>query len=198
MKQLLRPALVLLLLMTALTGLCYPLLLTGAARVFFPEKAAGSLVRQGSRVAGSSLIGQSFSNPAYFFGRPSATSPQAYNAAASGASNLGPSNPALRAAVKERVAALRAADPGQAAPIPVDLVTSSASGLDPHISLAAARYQAPRVARLRDLPVEQVQALIAAHARLRWLGVFGEPRVTVLELNLALDRRAPLSAAPRR
>ncbi|HYL00800.1 MAG TPA: potassium-transporting ATPase subunit KdpC [Steroidobacteraceae bacterium] len=183
----LRTAAVLLLLITALTGLAYPLLVTAFAQLVFPVRATGSVVMRDGRPAGSALIGQSFSDPRYFWGRPSATAPQPYNGTASNASNLGPLNPALTAAVKERLAALRAADPGNTAPVPVDLVTSSASGLDPEISLAGAAWQAARVARARGLPETRVRALIAAHAEGRLLGVLGEPRVNVLELNLALD-----------
>jgi K+-transporting ATPase ATPase C chain len=182
-----RTALTLFLLLTVLTGLAYPLVVTAVAHLAFPASATGSLVlRDGVRV-GSALIGQSFSDPRYFWGRPSATTPQPYNGSASNASNLGPLNPALTEAVKERVAALRAADPGNSAPIPIDLVTSSASGLDPEISLAGATYQAGRVARARGLPEARVRALIATHAEGRLLGVLGEPRVNVLKLNLALD-----------
>jgi K+-transporting ATPase ATPase C chain len=183
----LRTALALFLLLTLLTGLAYPLVVTAVAQLAFPARATGSfLMRDGVRV-GSALIGQSFSDPRYFWGRPSATTPQPYNGTASNASNLGPLNPALTAAVKERVAALRAADPANTAPVPIDLVTSSASGLDPEISLAGAAYQAARVARARGLPETRVRALIAAHAEGRLLGVLGEPRVNVLKLNLALD-----------
>jgi K+-transporting ATPase ATPase C chain len=183
----LRPALVLFLLLTLLTGLVYPLLVTGLAQLLFPHQAAGSIVTRAGHAVGSRLIGQSFSDPGYFWSRPSATTPQPYNAAASGGSNLAALNPALLDAVKTRVAALRAADPGNAAPVPIDLVTASGSGLDPEISLAAANYQAGRVARARGLALERVQALIARHAEGRLLGVLGEPRVNVLELNLALD-----------
>jgi K+-transporting ATPase ATPase C chain len=163
------------------------LLVTALAQLVFPARAAGSVVMRDGHPAGSALIGQSFSDPRYFWGRPSATAPQPYNGTASNASNLGALNPALTAAVKERVAALRAADPGNTAPVPVDLVTSSASGLDPEISLAGAAWQAARVARARGLPETRVRALLAAHAEGRLLGVLGEPRVNVLELNLALD-----------
>jgi potassium-transporting ATPase KdpC subunit len=183
----LRPALVLLLLLTILTGIIYPLVVTVIARSLFPREAAGSLLRRDGRLVGSALIGQSFSDPRHFWSRPSATTPQPYAGTASTGSNLGPLNPALTDAVRKRIAALRAADPGNTAPVPVDLVTTSASGLDPHISVAAANYQAARVARVRGLPVRRVQALIAAHAAGRLLGVIGEPRVNVLELNLALD-----------
>ena len=183
----LRPAVVLFLLLTALTGFIYPLAVTGLAQLLFPQQAAGSLVMRNGHAVGSRLIGQSFSDPRYFWGRPSATTPQPYNGTASTGSNLGPLNPALVDAVKPRIAALRAADPGNDAPVPVDLVTASGSGLDPEISLAAANYQAGRVARVRGLAPERVQALIAQHTEGRLLGVLGEPRVNVLELNLALD-----------
>lgn len=183
----LRPAAMLLLLLTLLTGIVYPLVVTVIARTLFPREAVGSLLIRDGRVVGSALIGQSFSDPRHFWSRPSATTPQPYAGTASTGSNLGPLNPALTDAVRERIAALRAADPGNTAPVPVDLVTASASGLDPHISVAAANYQAARVARVRGLPLARVQALIAAHAEGRLLGVIGEPRVNVLELNLALD-----------
>jgi len=184
---LLRAGVVLLLLMTLLTGVVYPLVVTGIAHVLFPRQASGSLIVHGGNVVGSALIGQSFSDPGHFWGRPSATTPQPYNGIASNGSNLGPLNPALLDAVRERLTALHAADPGNIAPVPVDLVTSSGSGLDPHISPAAASYQAARVARARRLPLQRVQALIAAHTEGRLLGIIGEPRVNVLELNLALD-----------
>jgi K+-transporting ATPase ATPase C chain len=187
MKTILRPALVLFVLLSALTGLLYPLAVTGAAKVVFPDRAAGSLIERDGQVVGSRLIGQNFSDPKHFWGRPSATTPMAYNAAASGGSNQGPLNPALVEAVKGRVEALRAADPGNTAPVPVDLVTTSASGLDPDISPAAAAYQAGRVARVRGLPVAQVDALIARHTEAPFGGFLGEPRVNVLALNLALD-----------
>ncbi len=187
MKTILRPALVLFVLLSALTGLLYPLAVTGAAQAVFPDQAAGSLIERDGKVVGSRLIGQSFSDPGHFWGRPSATAPMAYNAAASGGSNQGPLNPALADAVKGRVAALRAADPGNTAPVPVDLVTASASGLDPDISPAAANYQAARVARARGLPPEQVAALVERHTEAPLGGFLGEPRVNVLALNLALD-----------
>ncbi|CAN7528532.1 potassium-transporting ATPase subunit KdpC [Variovorax paradoxus] len=190
MNNIIRPALVLFALLSALTGLAYPLAVTGAAKALFPSQAAGSLVVQGGTTVGSSLIGQNFSDPKHFWGRPSATAPQPYNAIASGGSNLGPLNPALADAVKQRIEALRAADPGNAAAVPVDLVTASASGLDPDISPAAAHYQAQRVARLRGLPPEQVNALIASHTQAPLWGWLGEPRVNVLALNLALDASA--------
>jgi len=187
MANILRPALVLFVLLSALTGIVYPLVVTGAAQASFPAQAAGSLVMRDGAPIGSSLIGQNFSDPKHFWGRPSATSPMAYNAASSSGSNQGPLNPALADAVKSRIEALRAADPGNTVPVPVDLVTASASGLDPHISPAAARYQAARVARLRKLPVDQVVQLIASHTEAPLWGLLGEPRVNVLALNLALD-----------
>ncbi len=184
-----RPALVALLAFTLLTGVAYPLVVTGLAQLLFPAQANGSLIAQNGHIAGSALIGQPFDNPKYFWGRLSATAPYPYNASASSGSNLGPTNPALAAAVQARITALRAADPGNTAPIPVDLVTASASGLDPQISVAAADYQVARVARARGLPVATVQALVARYTEGRDLGVLGEPRVNVLELNLALDGR---------
>lgn len=187
MKNIIRPALVLFVLLSALTGIVYPLAVTGVAQAAFPSQAAGSLVLRGGAPVGSTLIGQNFSDPAHFWGRPSATAPMPYNAAASGGANLGPLNPALADAVKGRVEALRAADPGNTAAVPVDLVTTSASGLDPHISPAAAHYQAPRVARMRKLPLETVERLIDAHTEAPLWGLLGEPRVNVLALNLALD-----------
>jgi potassium-transporting ATPase KdpC subunit len=183
----LRSALLLFALLTVLTGLLYPLVITALARLLFPAQAAGSLLTRDGRALGSALIGQSFSDPGHFWGRPSATTPQPYNGTGSTGSNLGPTNPALVDAVRERVKALHAADPGNHLAIPVDLVTASGSGLDPEISVAAAEYQAGRVARAHGLPVERVRALIAAHTEGRLLGVLGEPRVNVLELNLAVD-----------
>jgi K+-transporting ATPase ATPase C chain len=176
-----------LLLMTLITGVIYPLVVTGAAQLLFPAKANGSLVEHDGHAVGSSLIGQSFTDPKYFWGRPSATTPMANNGNASTGSNLGPTNPALIDAVKQRMDALHAADPGNSAPIPSDLVTASGSGLDPEITPAAAQYQLARVARLRGLSEEQVRGLVAAASSDRQLGVLGEPRVNVLELNLALD-----------
>jgi K+-transporting ATPase ATPase C chain len=187
MKTLFRPALSLFILLSLVTGLAYPLLVTGLAQLLFPREAAGSLVMKDGKAVGSTLIGQPFSDAKYFWSRPSATSPQPYNAAASGGSNLGPANPALADAVKSRIEALRAADPGNSRPVPVDLVTASASGLDPHISVAAARYQAPRVARERRLALEQVNALVDHNSESILFGILGEPRVNVLALNLALD-----------
>lgn len=188
MKDQIRPALTMLLLLTVLTGLVYPLTVTGLAQVFFPDQANGSLVIREGRVIGSRLIGQYFDKPEYFWSRPSATAPFPYNAAASAGSNLGPTNPALIEAVKARVAALRAADPGNDSPIPVDLVTASGSGLDPHISPAAALYQTKRVARARGLDEAIVQTLVAEHTEERQFKVLGERRVNVSQLNLALDR----------
>jgi K+-transporting ATPase ATPase C chain len=187
-NSIIRPAVTLLILMTAILGIAYPLAVTGVARVLFPAQAAGSLIVKNGKPVGSRLIGQPFSDPGYFWSRPSATLPQPYNGLASGGSNLGPLNPALTDAVKARIAALQAADPTDHAPIPVDLVTASASGLDPDISLAAAYYQVDRIARARHLSPARLRVLIAAHARTPWLGVLGEPRVNVLELNLALDK----------
>jgi K+-transporting ATPase ATPase C chain len=186
MKEL-RTAIVMLAVLTALTGVVYPLVVTGIAQVAFPAQAAGSLVVKDGKTMGSLLIGQPFDDPKYFWSRPSATSPSPYNAASSSGSNAGPLSDALRSAVQGRVAALRAADPSQTGPIPVDLVTASGSGLDPHISPAAAYYQAARVARTRRLGPARVRALVAAHVEGRQLGFLGEPRVNVLRLNLALD-----------
>ena len=187
MNSILRPALVLFALLTFVTGVAYPLVVTGIAKVVFPAEAAGSLVVRDGKVVGSRLIGQNFSDPKHFWSRPSATSPMANNASSSGGSNLGPLNPALADAVKGRIEALRAADPGNTAKVPVDLVTASASGLDPEISIAAAQYQVARVAKASGVPVEQVRALISAQARGQLFGFLGEPRVNVLMLNLALD-----------
>lgn len=186
-SPLLRPALTLLAALILITGIVYPLAVTGIARVLFPRQAAGEILMRDGRAVGSALIGQSFQDPRHFWGRPSATTPQPYNGTGSTGSNLGPLNPALIEAVRARVAALRALDPQNTAPVPVDLVTTSASGLDPHISVAAADYQAARVARVRGITPARVQALIAAHTERRLLGLIGEPRVNVLELNLALD-----------
>jgi len=187
MNTLIRPAVVLFLIMTLLTGIVYPFAVTGLAQLLFHDQADGSLVMADGHAVGSRIIGQSFSDPKYFWSRPSATAPQPYNGLASGGSNQGPLNPALTEAVKSRVDALKAADPTNALPIPVDLVTASASGLDPDISIAAAYYQAARIARVRGLEPAAVQSLIDAHAHNRLVGLIGEPRVNVLELNLALD-----------
>lgn len=173
--------------LTVITGVAYPLAVTAVAQAAFTEKANGSLVVQDSRIVGSKLIGQPFDDPKYFWGRLSATEPFPYNAGASKGSNLGPTNEALTKNAAARVDALHAADPTNTAPVPVDLVTSSGSGLDPHISPAAAEYQVPRVARARHLSVERVRALVHAHTEARDLGILGEPRVNVLLLNLALD-----------
>ena len=191
MNNIIRPVLVLSVALTLVTGVAYPLVVTGAAQALFPMQAGGSLIEVNGKPVGSALIGQNFSDPKYFWGRPSATAPMPYNASASGGSNLGPLNPALVDAVKGRVEALRAADPGNKAPVPVDLVTASASGLDPHISPAAARYQAARVARVRGLSEEKVQSLVEQHTQAPLLGLLGEPRVNVLQLNLALQALAP-------
>jgi len=187
MKTLLRPALSLFVLLSTVTGLAYPLAVTGVAGAAFPEQAAGSLILKDGKPVGSSLIGQNFSDPKHFWGRPSATAPQPYNASASSGSNQGPLNPALVDAIKGRIEALRAADPANGTPIPADLVTASASGLDPHISPAAALWQVGRIAKARQLPEAQLSALVAAHTEGRQWGLLGEPRVNVLKLNLALD-----------
>lgn len=187
MRKLIRQAVVLFGVMTLLTGVLYPLAATGLAQALFPTMANGSLVQKDGRTVGSSLIGQTFSEPKYFWGRPSATAPNPNNGASSSGSNQGPTNPALTEAVRQRIEVLRQADPGNTAPIPVDLVTASASGLDPHISPAAAEYQIARVARVRGLAPERVRELVAAQTQGRQFGVLGEPRVNVLALNLALD-----------
>jgi len=186
-RNLLRPAGILFLFLTVLTGLIYPLLITSLAQVIFPIQANGSLISQNGQMVGSTLIGQQFDDPKYFWGRLSATGDHPYNAAASGGSNLGPTNPALQELVSARIAALKAADPDNPLPIPVDLVTASGSGLDPEISIAAARYQAVRVARTRGLAVDRIQILIDQYTTGRTLGFLGEPRVNVMRLNLALD-----------
>lgn len=190
-SDILRPALVSFALMTALTGIAYPLAVTGVARAAMPAEASGSILMQQGRAVGSSLIGQPFDGPGYFWGRISATAPSAYNAGASAGSNLGPMHPALVTAVEARLKALRDADPGNGAPVPVDLVTGSGSGLDPHISPAAAAYQVARVARARGVDEAVVRGFVAEHTRSRQLGVLGEPTVNVLTLNLALDVAAP-------
>jgi K+-transporting ATPase ATPase C chain len=187
MLKLLRQSAAALGVLAVIVGVIYPLAVTGVAQGFFSHEAEGSMIVENGQVLGSELIGQPFSDPGYFWSRPSATVPVPYNAAASSGSNLGPTNPVLLEAVAARIAALRAADPGNAAPVPVDLVTSSGSGLDPHISPAAAEYQVERVARVRGLEADTVRALVAQHTEDRQWGVFGEPRVNVLELNVALD-----------
>jgi len=192
----LRAAVLMLVVLSMLTGLAYPALVTGIAAILFPHQATGSLIQRGGKVVGSELIGQGFSYPGYFWGRPSATAPHPYNAAASSGSNLGPSNPALVAAIETRTAALRAADPGNSGPVPVDLVTASGSGLDPDISPAAALFQVRRVARAREIPEADLRNLVRDRTRDRQLGVLGEPRVNVLELNLAVDALSPRQAGP--
>ncbi len=185
----LRPAVMVFVLLTLVTGVAYPLVVTGIAQAVFPFQARGSLVVKEGKVVGSALIGQPFDDPKYFWSRPSATSPFADNAGASSGSNLSPTNPDLVKAVQGRVDALRAADPGNTAPVPVDLVTASGSGLDPHISPAASLYQVPRVAKARALDESAVRQLVAQHTERRQFGFLGEPRVNVLTLNLALDGR---------
>jgi len=185
----LRPALILLVVLTVVTGVIYPVIVTVIAQVVFPHQANGSLIVKDGKVVGSALIGQPFDDPKYFWGRPSATTPFPYNAASSSGSNLSPTNPALVKSVQERVDALRAADPGNTAPVPVDLVTASGSGLDPHISPAAALYQVSRVAKARKLDPSVVRDLVERHTEGRQLGFLGEPRVNVLALNLDLDRK---------
>jgi len=191
MRSLLRPALMFVALMTLLTGVLYPAAITGLAQLIFPSQANGSLIVENGTARGSRLIGQQFNAPGYLWSRPSATGPTPDNAAASSGSNLGPSNPALRDAVAGRIAALRAADSTLTGPIPVDLVTASGSGLDPELSLAAAAMQVPRIARARSMAPATIEKIIAANTEGRFLGVFGEPRVNVLLVNLALDRGTP-------
>lgn len=185
----LRPALIVFALLTLLTGIVYPLVVTGVGQVAFSNQVNGSQIQQGERVVGSRLLGQPFTSPKYFWSRPSATGAHPYNGAASSGSNQGPTNPALEAAVKDRVAALRAADPGNTATVPVDLVTASASGLDPHISPEAAEYQVARVARERNVAEDDVRKLVSEATQGRTLGILGEPRVNVLDLNLLLDSK---------
>ena len=188
MSNIVRPAVSLFLVLSVITGIAYPLAVTGAGKALFPAQAAGSLIVNDGKVVGSSLLGQSFTDPKYFWSRPSATSPMPYNAANSGGSNQGPLNPAFVDAIKGRIAALKAADPGNTKSIPVDLVTASGSGLDPHISLEGALYQLDRVARIRNLSPQLVRKLINQHTESALLGLFGEERVNVLELNLDLDK----------
>ena len=182
----LRPAALAFLVLTLITGIVYPLIVTAFAQLF-PNKAAGSVIEVNGKAVGSELIGQPFSDPKYFWSRPSATSPQPYNGASSSGSNLGPTNKALAEAVADRIKALREADPGNKAPVPADLVTASASGLDPHISPEAAHFQVSRVAKARGLTEERIQELLDRHIEARTFGLLGEPRVNVLKLNLALD-----------
>jgi K+-transporting ATPase ATPase C chain len=187
MRTQLRPAFVVLAALTLLTGLLYPLVITGLAQMLFPQQANGSLIMKDGKSVGSSLIGQPFDAPKYFWGRPSATSPFPYNAAASSGSNLGPTNDALMKAVQAHIDALKTADPDNPLPLPVDLVTASGSGLDPHISPASAAYQVRRVARARGIDEAVVRQLVSQHTEGRQLGILGEPRVNVLALNFALD-----------
>jgi K+-transporting ATPase ATPase C chain len=191
LKQSVRPALVVFAFLTLVTGALYPFVITGIGAAVFSDRASGSLILKDGKAIGSALIGQNFTDPKYFWGRPSATGTMPYNPLASSGTNQGPLNPALTDAVKARVESLRAADPGNSASVPVDLVAASASGLDPHISVAAASFQAARVARARGLQVDQVTALIGSHADGRLLGFLGEPTVNVLALNLALDGFVP-------
>jgi potassium-transporting ATPase KdpC subunit len=187
MRTLIRPAILSMVVLTLLTGAIYPTVVTGISALLFRRQAEGSLIMVGDSARGSLLIGQAFSDPKYFWSRASATGPVPYNGAISSGANLSPTNPAQLDAVKGRVEALKAADPGNTAPVPVDLVTASGSGLDPHISLAAAEYQVARVARVRGLSVDQVRGLVQRFTRGRQFGILGEPGVTVLPLNLALD-----------
>jgi len=189
MIRIIRQSIVMLALLTLVTGVAYPLLATGLAQLLFPHAANGSLIERDGKTMGSELIGQAFSDPKYFWSRPSATAPFPDNSAASSGSNLGPTNPALADAIKQRVEALRAADPGNTAPVPADLVTASSSGLDPHISPAAAEYQVERVARVRGVPTTDIRKRIVDATEGRTFGILGEPRVNVLRLNLALDSR---------
>jgi len=191
MKKLIRQCVVLFIAMTVLTGILYPLAATGLAQAMFHAKANGSLVEKDGKTVGSTLIGQAFSEPRYFWGRPSATAPNPNNGASSSGSNQGPTNPALTDAVKQRIDALKQVDPSNDASVPVDLVTASGSGLDPEISPAAAEYQIARVARMRNVDPAKVRELVAANTQGRQFGVLGEPRVNVLALNLVLDRMAP-------
>jgi K+-transporting ATPase ATPase C chain len=187
-REQIKPAILMFLVLTIITGIIYPLFVTGLAQIFFQEKANGSLIYQNGKPVGATLIGQQFNDPKYFWGRPSATSGVAYNAATSSGSNLGPLSPVLNEAVQRRIEALNTPDPENTTAVPIDLITSSASGLDPHISLAAAYYQVPRVALVRNLSEDAVKEIILQHTKERLLGVVGEPVVNVLEVNLALDK----------
>jgi len=191
-NKFIRPAFLTFIALTIVCGVCYPLLVTLVSQIVFPEKANGSLIKKDGKFVGSELIGQPFADPKYFWSRPSATTPAPYNAAASLASNLGPSNPALFERVKSGMATLRQSDPSNISAVPADLVTTSASGLDPHISVAAALWQAPRVARLRGKNIDEIRTLIARFTEERQLGLFGDPRVNVLKLNIALDESSPM------
>lgn len=188
LPQVIRPAVIMMVIMTVLTGVVYPLVVTGIAQVVFHDQANGSLIHEGDKLAGSALVGQPFDDPKFFWSRPSATGPFPYNAAASSGANLGPIEPNLLTAFKARVESLRQADPGNEKPIPVDLITASSSGLDPHISPAAAEYQVARVAKARGLQEESVRDLVTRHTELRTFGLLGEDRVNVLTLNLDLDK----------
>ncbi len=192
MKNLIRPVLVLFVTLTLVAGVVYPLVVTAVGHLVFPRQASGSLIEQNGKVVGSAVIGQQFDAPSYFWGRLSATTPNPYNAQNSGGSNLGPTNPALADEIKGRIDALKAAGTDMSQPVPVDLVTSSASGLDPEISPAAAAYQTARVAKARGLTVDQVTELVARYTSRRQFGIFGEARVNVLKLNLALDALKPM------
>ena len=195
MKSVLRPALVLFAALSFICGVLYPFMMTGIGQIIFPQQVAGSLVNLGTQTVGSWLIGQSFSSPNYFWGRPSATAPMPNNASASGGSNLGSLNPTLIDAIKGRIDLLKVVDPDNHGLIPVDLITASASGLDPEISLAAAFYQAGRVARVRNISIDQVRSIITQYQQPQYFGFFGEPRVNVLSLNLALDKSTVRNAA---
>ena len=188
----LKPAFLILIVLSILTGIVYPLVVTGIAQGVFSKQANGSLIERDGKAVGSTLIGQPFGDPKYFWSRPSATSPYPYNAANSGGSNQGPLNPALADAVKDRIQALQKANPDNKAPVPVDLVTTSASGLDPHISPAGAEFQVPRVARERGMTETEVSQIVKAHTESRTFGLLGEARVNVLELNLDLDKNRPM------
>ena len=187
MKEQIRSAILMFVILSLLTGIFYPVFITGVAYIFFPHQATGSMLYQNNKLLGSALIGQEFTDPKYFWGRISETSPVAYNSSSSSGSNLGPSNPALIEKVKVRIRALKEFDPDNTNPVPIDLVTSSASGLDPHISIAGAYYQIPRVARMRGLTEDTVKAIVNKHTNSRIFGLIGEPVVNVLELNLELD-----------